>query len=266
MAISVIGAAAPAARSERTVFITSTQSWTTPADVTSVDILLVGGGGGGGGAQNNEGSAGGGAGGGGVLQTSLAVTSSTAYTITIGGGGTGGNNSPTPGAHGSASTFGSLATSYGGGGAQATNGTAPANPTIRIASTGGWGTPNGYIGGKGGGAGQIPVPYRVNSAVFNEQLISFIGQGTPGVRDGDVHAPNPGLNGFGAGGGGSIHGTNASNSIFGGVNAGNGGRYTVSAAENGVANYGGGGGGAARNASGGNGGSGVCIIKYWSAL
>ena len=35
----------PAVKSERTVKINGTQSWTAPADVTSVEVILCGGGG-----------------------------------------------------------------------------------------------------------------------------------------------------------------------------------------------------------------------------
>lgn len=89
MGYSIYPAPSAASRSERTVFITSTQSWTAPADVTSVDILLVGGGGGAGG-NGGTATASGGGGGGGVLQDSVPVTPNTAYTITIGAGGAGG--------------------------------------------------------------------------------------------------------------------------------------------------------------------------------
>lgn len=266
MSISPFPPASAASRSERTVFITSTQSWTAPADVTSVDILLVGGGGGAGGAFNGEGAAAGGAGGGGVLQTPLSVTAGASYTVTIGAGGSGGTSAPTAGGHGSPSSFGSLLTSFGGGASSASNGTSPATPSNKIASTGGEGTGNGYIAGRGGGAGQLALPYRFNTTVFPENYSSFLAQGTLGTKIGASTPANPGLNGFGAGGGASVHSTDANDSIYGGVNAGNGGRYTVSAAQNGVANYGGGGGGGARGGSGGSGGSGVCIIKYWSAL
>ena len=48
MAISVFPTPSSAGKSQQTVVITSTQSWTAPTGVTSAEILLVGGGGAGG--------------------------------------------------------------------------------------------------------------------------------------------------------------------------------------------------------------------------
>jgi len=265
MAISTFPAASSGGRSERTVIITSTQSWTAPSDVTSVDLFLVGGGGGGGAtlSTNNQGAGGGG--GGQVLRDTVAVTPGASYTVTIGAGGAlasagSGNN----GATGGSSSFGSLRTALGGGGGIGRNGSLY---TARC-----WGGGGGYgdscITGAGGGAG-------VPSATAWEGLNLFYFQpfvlGTPGAQQraglsSDVIPANPGLNGYGAGGGGASTSWSI-NYSYAGVNAGEGAMSNANGT-NAAANFGGGGGGSAFQGgfrTGGNGGSGVCIIKYWSA-
>ncbi|MFM1790542.1 MAG: hypothetical protein RLZZ526_869, partial [Actinomycetota bacterium] len=85
-----------------------TYSWTPPAWVSSIDVLVVAGGGGGG-----ADAAGGGGGGGVIYQQSYAVAG--AKTVTVGAGGVGGRNSTsTVASSGSNSVFGAL-TAIGGG-------------------------------------------------------------------------------------------------------------------------------------------------------
>ena len=73
----------------------SSNLWTVPAGVTSVEALVVAGGGGGG-----NGTAGGGAGAGGVVYNSaLAVTPGSTYTIGVGGGGKGAGDQASPSAY-----------------------------------------------------------------------------------------------------------------------------------------------------------------------
>ena len=72
-----------------------TTSWTAPAGVTLIEVLVVGGGGGGGF------QVGGGGGGGGVIYNSAyPVTPGNAYTVTIGAGGTGAPNGSSAGTNG----------------------------------------------------------------------------------------------------------------------------------------------------------------------
>jgi hypothetical protein len=67
---------------------TSTDTWTAPTGVTSVDVECWGGGGGGGkGATRNVGGGGGGGGGGYAKKLSISVTPSTIYDVTVGAGG-----------------------------------------------------------------------------------------------------------------------------------------------------------------------------------
>jgi hypothetical protein len=265
MGYSIYPAPSAATKWQQTAFITSTGTWTVPADVSTVDIMLVGGGGGGGGGGGSN-NAGGGAGGG-VLIRSVSVTPATGYTVTIGGGGTGGTSGPTQGSDGSASTFGSLATSYGGGGGGVSNtGAWTGSFTTPVAATGGNGGAGGY-GGGGGGAGMISLPGFSTNFAMGVMANNRVVQGSAGYQNSFVTgspAGNVGLNGYGAGGGG---GTGDTSMVpFGGLNAGQGG-VTSTAPTSATANFGGGGGGRGSVAgAGANGGSGVCIIKYWSAL
>jgi hypothetical protein len=107
-------------------------------------------------------------------------------------------------------------------------------------------------------------PYRIGVDTLNNvgsPRLSVI-QGTLGYTT-DFAFGNPGLNGYGAGGGGA---TAQASAIFGGLNAG-AGAFSVTAGTSGTANFGGGGGGGAYSAAhyaAGAGGSGTCIIRYWS--
>ena len=86
-------------------------SFTTPTNLTSVELLLVGGGGGGGWKH------GGGGGGGTVaINSSHTLTAATTYAIGIGSGGSGATNTTRIGESGSSTTFGVITASGGGGG------------------------------------------------------------------------------------------------------------------------------------------------------
>jgi hypothetical protein len=136
----------------------------------------------------------------------------------------------------------------------------------------------GTINSDGGGANTALLYRQISNSVTmffspGNEVGAAIGivQGTLGQyntsQTSDIGG-NRGINGYGAGGGG---GNIDNNRIrYGGLNAGNGANSNIpSAATAAAANFGGGGGGsAAANPvrAGSNGGSGVCIIKYWSAL
>jgi hypothetical protein len=101
---------------------TGSLTWTCPAGVTRIKLIVVGGGGGGAGGGGSKGVNGGS---GGVGVGFYTVTPTTAYSITIGAGGAGGNGGSAGGAGGS-SSFGSLLTATngsGGSGGSRTNGT-----------------------------------------------------------------------------------------------------------------------------------------------
>jgi hypothetical protein len=84
---------------------------------------------------------------------------------------------------------------------------------------------------------------------------------------------NPGINGYCGGGGGGLTGGSILANSFGHSGGGNGTNVNLStSATNGEANTGGGGGGGGGSGtvgytrvSGANGGSGLVIIKYWTA-
>lgn len=113
-------------------------TWTVPADVTEVDVLVVGGGGGGGNF------AGGGAGA--MYEaTGIPVTENTSYSITVGAGGAGSSSATVAGSGGLPSAFAELV-AYGGGGGSST---AQSNGATVYSAT--------SPGGSGGGAMSVPV-------------------------------------------------------------------------------------------------------------
>lgn len=118
-------------------------TWTVPAGVTSVRVLVVAGGGGGGGFH----TAGGGGAGGLVHNVGFAVTPGSTVSVSVGKGGAPGSATGSqytnPGGNGADSVFGSLTAVGGGGG-----GGGGANSQI--------GNP-GSAGGSGGGGGRCWV-------------------------------------------------------------------------------------------------------------
>lgn len=247
----------------------------TPLINTSVDYLVVAGAGGGGG-PGVSGGGGGGAGGvrctigatggGGSLESKLALTANTSYTVTVGAGGaadTIGNNSVfstiTSTAGGRGKSSGSAANANGGSGGGG-NGTA-AGISANIAGTG---TANqGYTGGDGfpgpgdnarnsgggGGAGSVGAAGTASVGGNGGSGITTSISGTSTVY-------------AGGGGGGVGYGTRGTGTDGGG-NGGNG----STAGTAGTANRGAGGGGGGRNESTGTqqnpgaGGSGIVIIR-----
>lgn len=150
---------------------TANGTFTVPAGVTKIKVIVYGGGAGGG-CGNIPG--GGGGGGGGYAEGIYTVVPLAAYAVVIGSGGTGGL-SGLPGTNGGASSFGALisaggglagtAASYGGAGGMGSggylnttlgNGGTGSTDVLSGNGTGGGGTganiwPGGYGGGAGGG-------------------------------------------------------------------------------------------------------------------
>lgn len=168
MGIGVIGTASGGTPSKifKTEKITSTQSWTAPDDVTSVDLLMCGGGGGGGrySSAGRTGSSGSGS----VDEfLNVPVTPGETYTLTIGSGGNGANSSNAGG--GNATSFGNLRTIAGGGGGRANFAEAQSNAAYGPVGRGGYPTwifstnnteaqsnaSSGYKGLGGGGTASI---------------------------------------------------------------------------------------------------------------
>jgi hypothetical protein len=228
-----------------------TTSWTAPAGVRSVDYLVVGGGGGGGNGFDTGG--GGGGGGGMVLTSTLSVTPTTSYTVTVGAGGTGGAAIRTNinGIAGDSSIFDSI-TAFGGGagnGSRSQPGGSGAKGVAQVsnvsAATGGSGGGNvatsvGGCGGGGGGAG---------------------GDGADGI--GAPNAPSAG----GAGGAGISSSLTGSPVTYGAGGAGARGNTLVTGTT-GATNTGNGGGagsaGSGAAGAGGNGGSGIVVLQYYA--
>lgn len=255
---------------------TSTGSFVAPANTQYVEVFLVGAGGAGGGSVS-AGSAGTGGGGGGgqvISWQKLAVTGGTTYTVTIGAGGAG-STADASGAVGNDTTFGSLATAYGGGGG-ATRGSVQHSPRMRATNGGISATDPSTGAGSGAGAASIYSPTTGTSA------FGTIGAGISIVNGGGIVASIgngassswPGLGVDGYGGGGPRGDDNATG--FGSDNwpyfsyAGSGKAGGLNTAGgNGVANSGGGGAGAHKSGAqpvraGGNGGSGYAVVAYWS--
>lgn len=207
--------------------ITSTGTWTCPDDVTEIDVALAGGGGSGAVWGNVPNS-----GGGGSLEIErLSVVPGTTYTVTIGAGGAR-VNGQAAGNPGTASSFGNLLTADGAPG----------------------GISNTYFANNTSFGGECSYEVPANSnAVTDAVRVSARAGGR--VLGGAV------FEGFLLGGGGGSNIYNI-NSGLGGPGAGN------KTTKNGKINTGAGGIGGYNQSpnTSGAGGSGVCIIRYWSAL
>ncbi|MCX6880323.1 MAG: hypothetical protein NTW21_41930 [Verrucomicrobia bacterium] len=253
---------------------TVSDTWTVPAGVTSVKVLVVGGGGGG----SMDGDPGGGAGG--LIYygdetpaagTSHAVTPGQVLTVQVGGGGRGltladyfaWSNDSNPAQaelQGADSQFGSLTATGGGAGrrddrvnpATASGGSGGgdrADPPAGTAVSG-----QGFVGGNnsggGGGAGGPGNPSGRNGGVGLQYSIS----GTAAW--------------YAGGGGGGQQGSGGANWGAGGSGVGgdgghnNGGDKTGHNGVDGTGSGGGGGGGRGGDGSGGHGGSGIVIVTY----
>lgn len=221
---------------QKTDIIKSTSTWTAPADTTSVELIMCGGGGGSSGHTTSNYY--GGTGGGSIFYTSLTVVPSTAYTITIGAGGAKGASDAATGATGGSSSFGALFTATGGIGG---NGGLQTNVAGVV------------YGGAGAGLGGSGGSVRTFSSGF-PQLIPA------------------GLGTFGYGAGGvNLNGNSAQNNTTYGswmiLSSAAHPRDTRPTSIAGLANTGDGGGDLSPTTGGGsNGGSGIAIIKYWTAL
>ena len=250
-------------------------TWTAPAGVFNVEVLVVAGGGGG--------RSGGGGGGGVIYRPAFPVVPGTAYTVTVGAGGTAGNSNTGGGSNGGNSQFGSLVAIGGGLGgvndsltsAQAGGSGGGGGATSTTDCNGGAGTAGqGFLGGTvrapfkvtphptggGGGAGgpgqdagrvDVTIPGAVIIATSNNLYAS--GAGGPGV----FYSISGQERAYGGGGGGSTW--SASTDTAGSGGSGVGGRGI---AEAGQPNTGGGGGGSTASTVGGNGGTGVVFVRY----
>lgn len=284
------------------VYFTSVGSttWTVPANVDTVEVLVVGGGGGGGSDMG-----GGGGGGGVVYDPAYPVTPGSTVSITVGGGGVGApaGQGQVAGSNGGNSSFGTITAYGGGGGASRHDGSgAPAgdgasgggasggrgNQDFPVVSSGygggnrgraiygpqghdgAWSTHTRWYPGGGGGAGSpgFSGPEGGNGGIG--ALVAII-PGEPlywgGGGGGSGYQGRGGDGGNGGGGGGAVGTTGGGQGYNDGSGGGGGGTNTWAQTPGGNAgaNTGGGGGGGAHynsNNFGGNGGSGIVIVKH----
>ena len=266
------------------VYSTYTGSWNTISTFIatySVEFLVIAGGGGG--ADCGAGAAGGyrssvvgeASGGGASAESTLSITPSTSYTVTVGAGGAGStNNSATPGTIGSNSVFGSITSTGGGyggsgfgdmnGGNGGSGGGGSTHAGTGIQRFGGSGTTgqgygggngltNNWPGGGGGGAGAVGA----NAAGNNTpDVASSGGNGGVGVSS-SINGTATYRAGGGGGGGGDI-----STGLGGNGGGGAGDATGLRNVASGTVNTGGGGGGIWENPTAGSGGSGIVIIRY----
>lgn len=240
---------------------TSNGTFTVPAGVSYVDVIVVGGGGGGGGSGGGAtGMRSGGSGGGGgapIVRSTVAVTPSGTCVVTIGAGAAGGAGGTAGGAgagsvgangsNGSSSSFvGASQTIVGSGGAggggggganAAGGGVAGANGNSLFGAGGDGGngavTGNGNGGGGGGGAG------------FSASITAGAGAVASGTgAAGGGATPPTNTQGGGGGGGGQQSGTSSSGAGGSSFMAAGGIAGTTTGAGNGS----GGGGGASYGA------------------
>ena len=256
----------------------TTISWTVPASVTAVNVLVVGGGGAGGTR------AGGGGGAGGYLYfPNQTVTENQIISVTVGAGGNGVlTNSAS---NGGDSRFGGLTVAKGGGGG---GGAVTAGDVARSGKSGGSG---GGAAGNSAGNASASIGQGTSGQGFDGGLASALvawpgggGGGSAGVGTAPINNTSP----AGKGGGGtlnSISGTSVCYATGGGAGtkttytAGAAGDCGGTASPNGgsgtsgsitpttpTANTGAGGGGSGwsdgADLVGGNGASGVVIVQY----
>ena len=254
--------------------------FTPPADINSVDVLIVAGGGGGAGTgqYGTVGAGGGGAGGLNYL-TNIFLSQGNSFQILVGDGGLGGpNTGSTPdsgnGQNGGDSAFGEYIVKGGGGGGthlqQGKDGGSGGGGGGRQETLGGSsldvsqgndggkaraGTTAGSgAGGGGGGASEAGGDGGPDSNIG--------GNGGDGVNFANIFGENYGDSGWFAGGGaGAGDGTDASS---GNPGLGGGGiaNSTTGDGGNGSPYTGGGGGGTRTGGKGGDGGSGIVIVRY----
>ena len=239
----------------------STENWTVPFGVTSIDAIAVGGGGGG--AWD-----GGNGGGGGELRTitSYSVSAGNVLSALVGNGGAGGNWNA-----GTLATAGSATRLRNGG------------TDFLVANGGsagiGWSNAQNYAAGGTGGSGGTGLQGGQGGVNRWQQNEGIGGNGSNGPTS--TLATNTTTYYGGGGGGGSCWGSINSGTFAGtsgGAGGGGGGaghtQYVGSpAGTSGTANTGGGGGGGAacdggttngvnQRTNGGNGGSGIIVVRY----
>ncbi len=252
---------------------TSTGTFSALEKINNVNYLVVAGGGGGGGQLGGGGGAGGlrstvtATGGGGSIESALALTAGTSYTVTIGAGGAGATSNVT-GTNGSNSVFSTITSTGGGGGGS------NQTPAEGVGNSGGSGGGNGE-GTLTTNTGTANQGYKGGSAYDAGVSYGSGGGGGAGAVGANGTSTNGGNGGTGVavaitgssvtyagGGGGSIQNTGTAGT-GGAGGGGNGGLYNSNNGTAGTANTGGGGGGmSGPSIAAPAGGSGIVIIRY----
>lgn len=176
-------------------------TWTKPAGINLVRVIVVGGGGGSGGGVNN--GAGGGGGGGGCAIETIDVTGTASETVTVGAAGSAGAAGGSGGTGGT-SSFGAYCSATGGSGG-ITAGSAANGGAGGVGSGG-----DINLSGQGGGAGgdaSSSIPSGAGGG-------SYLGGGGIGIRA--SAAGNAGGN-YGGGAGGAKGVSNAGAAGAGGI-------------------------------------------------
>lgn len=262
----------------------------TPTENLTAEYLVIAGGGGGGGGDNGYSAGGGGAGGyrssvmgessggGASAESTLNLTASTGYTVTIGAGGAKGvgtsGGASTSGSNGGNSSFSTIIATGGGGGGAADQQNSP-SAGLSGGSGGGGGT--GPTSGASGGSGTANEGYDGGSAQVSGYIYAGGGGGAAAAgTDGTSTIAGDGGDGvqssitgvaiYRAGGGGA---STFNGTLAAGGSGGGGVGASVSPAINatpGLPGTGGGGGGGGDQTNTGRdsaaGGSGVVIVRY----
>jgi MSHA biogenesis protein MshQ len=250
---------------------TGAGTFTVPAGVTNVDVLVVGGGGGGGFPQDRTG---GGGGAGGLIYNAAFAVAGT-INVTVGAAGTGGVGAGGATAGGN-SVFGALTAIGGGrggtgpaaGGVFATSGGSGGGGYHNPADSGKAGTGGqGNAGGSGWDSADVNIGFKAGGGGGAGSAGTTATAGVNGTGGAGVQNSISGASLFYAGGGGGgiqvYTGT-----ILGGSGVGGNGGANGTAGTAGSTNRGAGGGGGSRNittnvaGNGGNGGSGVVVVRY----
>lgn len=224
------------------VNFTTSQTWTVPTNVTSIDIFLAGGGGGGGIYGSVGGSSGGGGGGGGGYTKNyykIPVTPGQSIPVVVGAGGEKASTySNSGGSGGSSSVVVNGATYYASGGYGGKSGSSTSN-----FSSGGSGGSGGGSGNMQFGSGYNYMSYPASSGGYDGSASSNGYYSASGQLTTTRSFETGSYYSGGGGGEGSPSGS-------GGIGGGGNGGY------DGTPNTGGGGGGNAK------GGSGAVIIRW----
>lgn len=188
------------ADSPRVYTATGTHTWNKPDNLRYVIVEMVGGGGGGGGAEGSVSNAAGAAGGGGAGYSKKKIAASalaSSVTITVGGGGAGGPNTPSTGATGGQSSFGSHCSANGGAGGGAQN----AGTTAAFSTSGLGGSATGGDINITGKPGLYGTRLDATASISGEGGASLLGFGArPGVN---ANADGADAGNYGGGGSGA---------------------------------------------------------------